>query len=162
MSMVALGLDVGDQRIGVAVSDPQGMLAVPVGVIQRVGGPADLEAIVEHARSRQAEVIVVGMPFSLSGRRGPQAQAVEAFVEELRSVTELVLTTWDERLTTVEADRRLREVSGKRRGGASPAKLRPARLRKEAQDGLAASIMLQAYLDAQRWRQREPLGRPAP
>ncbi len=83
-------------------------------------------------------------------------------MEELRSVTELPLATWDERLTTVEADRRLREVTGKRRGGSSPARLRPARLRKEAQDGLAASIMLQAYLDAQRWRQREPLGRPAP
>ncbi len=147
MTSRALGIDVGDRRIGVAVSDPQGTMAIPVGVIHRVGGSPDWEALLEHARSREVESLVVGMPLSLNGRRGPQALKVLAFVEALKKLTDLPVVTWDERLTSVEADRRLREVPGRGRGGRGPA--RPGKV---TQDALAAAIMLQAYLDAQRWR----------
>ena len=145
--MRALGIDVGDRRIGVAVSDPEGTMAIPVGVIHRVSGPPDWESLLEHARSREVESLVVGMPLSLNGRQGPQAQKVLAFVEALKKLTDLPVVTWDERLTSVEADRRLREVPGRGRRGRGS-----AGTGKVAQDALAAAIMLQAYLDAQRWR----------
>ena len=137
-----LGLDVGERRIGVAVSDPEGAVAVPVDVIQRMGGGADWDAVLQRARARDVDTVVVGMPLSMNGRLGPQARAVSAFVKALKSATGLEVVTWDERLTSVEADRRLREAAPERRRGPS---FRPP---KGSQDAVAAALILQAYLDA--------------
>lgn len=140
-----IGLDVGERRIGVAVADFQASVAVPVSVIERVGGSADYDAVLEHASSREADTLVVGMPVSMNGRLGPQARSVQAFVDDLKARTALPVVTWDERLTSVEADRRLHEARGSkgRRG-------RPARGGGPARDSMAAAIILQAYLDARR------------
>ena len=140
-----IGLDVGERRIGVAVADFQASVAVPVSIIERVGGSADYDAVLEHASSREADTLVVGMPVSMNGRLGPQARSVQAFVDDLKARTALPVVTWDERLTSVEADRRLHEARGSkgRRG-------RPARGGGPARDSMAAAIILQAYLDARR------------
>jgi putative Holliday junction resolvase len=144
-----LGLDVGERRIGVAVASSDGGTAMPVGVIERVGGDADYLKVLEEASARQAETLVVGMPISMNGSKGPQARAVQAFVREIKQHTQLPVVMWDERLTTVEADRRLREARGNvGRGG------RPARARGPGRDAVAAALILQAYLDAQSWRGR--------
>ncbi len=142
-----IGLDVGERRIGVAVADLQGGVAIPVSVIQRVGGSADYDTVLEHASSREAETLVVGMPVSMNGRMGPQARSVQAFVDELKARTAMPVVTWDERLTSVEADRRLNEVR-ESRGGRG----RSARGSGPARDSVAAAIVLQAYLDARRGR----------
>jgi len=131
----ALGLDLGDARIGVAVSDDDRRLAVPVGTIH-TGAPADLKAIAGLVTEHAATAVVVGLPLSLSGKRGPAAAKAEAFAEALRSTLGIPVELQDERLSTVEAERALREagVSGKRR--------------RRQVDEVAATVILQAWLDA--------------
>jgi putative Holliday junction resolvase len=143
--MRTLGLDVGDRRIGIAVSDPEGRLAMPVRTYERgASEKRDAAALAELARAEAAERIVVGLPLSLSGERGPQAEAAEAFAERLRAAgADVVL--YDERLSSREADHHLR-ASG-RKGKAA----------KAARDAIAASIILQAYLDSQRHGALPPL-----
>ena len=147
----ALGLDVGEKRIGLAVGDTSTALAVPVGAVTRDGSPSDLQGVLDQASLRDVGTLVVGMPLSLNGRMGPQAQVVAAFVEELNSRTCLSVVTWDERYTSVEADRLLREARGQGRGKRS----RPP---EGAQDAVAATVMLQAYLDSQRLHQHPSAG----
>jgi putative Holliday junction resolvase len=130
-----LGLDLGDARIGVAISDDDRRLAVPVGTIH-TGAPADLKAIAGLVTEHAATAVVVGLPLSLSGKRGPAAVKAEAFVEALLSTLGIPVELQDERLSTVEAERALREagVSGKRR--------------RRQVDEVAATVILQAWLDA--------------
>lgn len=145
--MRALGLDVGEKRIGLAVGDTETTLAVPADAVVRDGTAQDFTRVLGQALAHGTDALVVGMPWSLDGRSGPQAKVVATFVKQLRELTRLPVATWDERLTSVEADHRLRGVQSKGRGkNAKP----PA----GAQDSVAASIMLQAYLDAQH-RRRE-------
>ena len=113
----------------------------------RDGTAQDFRRVLDQALAHDADTLVVGMPWSLDGRSGPQAKLVAAFVKQLKELTELPVATWDERLTSVEADRRLR-------GGRSKGRGKDAKPPAGAQDAVAASIMLQAYLDAQR-RRRE-------
>ena len=127
-----MGLDIGERRIGVAISTPEGRLAVPLRIIERQKEPADIEAIAALARAEEATTIVVGYPLSLDGTAGPQARHVEGFARRLKKATELTLEFWDERLTSVQAGRSL---TGSRRRG-------PV-------DDLAAAIILQGYLDRQ-------------
>ena len=115
--MRLLGIDVGERRIGVAAGDTESSIAVPVGVVERVGTDADFDAVLQYATSREAEAIVAGMPLTLRGAVGPQAESVARFVEELRRRTPLFVTTVDERLTTVEAERRMRESPRSTRRG---------------------------------------------
>ena len=144
--MRALGLDVGEKRIGLAFGDTGMGVAVPVGVVHRKDADDALDEVVARAVSREVDLLVVGMPWSLDGRAGPQARSVAAFIDALRRRTSLPVTEWDERFTSVEADRRLREPrieppsQGRRKGRARPPR--------GAQDAVAAAIMLQAYLDA--------------
>ena len=145
MTLRALGLDVGERRIGVAVGGVEEGVAVPVEVIDRNTVADVWETIERHATSRDVDVIIVGMPFSLDGTMGPQAQETAAFVDELRSKVSVVVETWDERYSSVEADRLLRAASGRR-----SSRKRNAQLRRTAQDAVAASVMLQSYLDAKR------------
>lgn len=130
---VRLACDVGAVRIGIAVCDPEGLLASP-----RPAIPAD-----EHAVSRvaaealavNAVEIVVGMPMSLDGTSGPAAQRVQAWIQELTSATPCPVVTIDERLSTVQAQRRLHE------GG------KTARTSRSIIDSAAAAILLESYLD---------------
>ena len=103
--MRVIGLDVGERRTGVASGDTETGLAVPVGVIESgADGPAVAE-VVREARAREASVIVVGMPYSMSGRIGPQAEAVGRFLELLRAAADIDVETVDERLSTAQAER---------------------------------------------------------
>jgi putative Holliday junction resolvase len=133
--VILLGLDFGRRRIGVAASDPTGFLASGVQVIHRTTLPRDLEAIGALAQRLRAERIIVGYPLSLSGEAGPQAQEVEGFAESLRERVAIPVELWDERLSTLEADRRMQEAGV---GG---------RKRRERVDVAAAILILQSYLD---------------
>ena len=134
--MRAVGVDLGSARVGVAVSDPGGVLASPHSVIRRGRSRADdhraLAAIVDEVG---AGVVVVGMPYSLDGSVGPAAKLVEAEVEELRGVLDVPVEVYDERFTTVTAERSLGE------GGVR------GRARRKVVDQAAAAVLLQAWLE---------------
>ncbi len=137
--MRALGLDLGSRRIGVAVSDPGGVLATPCAVIERSGDEAaDHHRIRELAAEWEVGRIVVGLPLSLDGTVGPAAAAALAEVERLGATTDLPVDTYDERFTTVTADRHLR---AQRRRGPD---------RRRVIDQAAAAVMLQSWLDGRR------------
>ena len=131
-----LGLDLGDARIGVAISDPQRRLALPLGTI-RTGAPDDVRAIAELVREHEATLVVVGHPLQLSGQAGERAHLAERFAEVLGATLGTAVVLQDERLSTAEADRALR------RAGAS------GRERRRSVDRSAATVILQAWLDAQ-------------
>lgn len=137
--MRALGIDLGSKRIGVAVSDSAGSLATPYDVVLRSGDRAqDHRRIAALAEEADAQCLVVGLPLSLDGSVGPAAAAALAEAEELGAATGLPVETWDERLTTVTADRDLLALDMK-----APA-------RRRVIDKVAAAVMLQAWLDHRR------------
>ena len=107
--MTILALDVGDRRIGLALSDPTGLLASPLGAVER--GPSDVDELLRVAVNNDVTEIVVGLPLTLAGESGQQAGKVRSFVHELRSKTDLPVTTVDERLSTVQAQRMLGSVA---------------------------------------------------
>jgi len=131
--MAILGLDVGDKRIGVALAD--GLLAIPLTVVDRAGEEADMEKLLALAREHGAERIVVGLPLSMNGSIGRQAEKVLAFSRALSEHVNIPVDTWDERLSTVSAERLLLDSGMKREK------------RKGKRDAMAAAIILQAYLD---------------
>ena len=134
---VRLGLDIGDARVGVAVSDRYGMLATPVETVRR--GPGDLDRIAAIAAEYEAVEIVVGLPRSLSGREGPAAARIRAVASELAGrVAGIPLRLVDERFTTVTAERVLREQG------------RKGQKRRAVVDQAAAVVILQHALDAER------------
>jgi putative Holliday junction resolvase len=98
--MKVLALDYGSARTGVAVSDPTGTLARPVGVVERVGTEAGLARLLEVIRAENPERIVVGLPLTMRGQRGEQARETEEFVETLRGATAVPVESFDERFTT--------------------------------------------------------------
>ena len=132
----------GERRIGLAISDPEGRLAVPLRVIERRDEAGDAQAIAEIAAAEGATALVAGYPLSLDGSAGPQARRVEAFARRVAEASGLPLELCDERLTSVQAERG-RVGSGKRTG-------RGARRRRAPTDDLAAAIILQSYLDRHR------------
>ena len=136
--MRLMGLDVGDKRIGVAVSDDSELIASPKETVERRGTRKDVAHLLEIARREEVAEIVVGMPYSLDGSEGPQAAKVRRFIEAVEDQTELPVTTWDERYTTVVAEEMLHEVSASRTG------------RKKNVDRVAAALILQGYLDKKR------------
>ena len=133
-----MGLDIGERRIGVALSDSLRIMAGALTVVERVTDDAALKQIIDLARENEVERIVVGMPRSLDGSLGRQAQAVQSFVDLLKGRTDIPVVTWDERLSTVAAERTLLETGMKREK------------RKKHRDSLAAAIILQDYLDRQK------------
>ena len=133
-------LDVGDRRIGLAVSDQGEMLATPAGVIERTRLQRDLALVLEHLQEKQVGAIVVGLPLTLEGKIGPQAKKVKAFVKALRRETQLPIKTMDERFSSVEAEGLLRQAGRK-----------PSRHKGEV-DAAAAAVILQEYLDGLRAR----------
>jgi putative Holliday junction resolvase len=98
-----LALDYGSARTGVAVSDPSGTLARPVGVVERVRSNAGRARLLELIGEEEPELVLVGLPLTLRGTRGPQAKETERFVEELRTAVEIPVETYDERFTTALA-----------------------------------------------------------
>jgi len=98
-----LALDYGSARTGVAVSDATGTLARPLGVVDRAGSEAGLARVAELVREEGAEVVVVGLPLTLRGERGRQAQETERFVQRLRAAVDVPVETYDERFTTALA-----------------------------------------------------------
>ncbi len=139
--MRALGLDVGEARIGLAFGDTGVRIALPAGVIERTATDADVEAVLRAARSRDAGVLVVGMPYTLRGTRGPQAESVEAFVAALRAATDIDVVTVDERFSTAEAQQQMADA----RGPAGRGKGR--RPPKGADDAAAAAVIVTRWLD---------------
>lgn len=135
-----LAIDPGEKRIGVAAADLRTRVAVPVTTIDAGADP--VEAVTQLAREQGAQALVVGLALTLSGALGPQAQRAQALADALAGRLDIPVHTWDERLTSAEARRRLprpgRRVSVRKR--------RP----KGDLDAMAAAIILQAYLDSQR------------
>ena len=134
-----LALDVGERRVGLAISDPTGLLASPFGVVER--GSDDISEIARIAGDNEAVEIVVGLPITMSGESGAQAGRVRAFIRDLRQATDIPVTTLDERLSTVQAERMLRDSGGGAR--------RRSRERGRV-DAAAAAVILQARLDSRR------------
>jgi putative holliday junction resolvase len=133
----AVALDIGTRRIGVALSDSGGTVATPYEVVTRSGDrSADHRRIAALVEEAGAEVVVVGLPLSLDGSIGPAARAILAEVDELRGVLPVSVVTWDERLTTVEAERSLHVM-----------RVRKGRHRRVV-DQVAATVILQSWLDA--------------
>ena len=130
-----IGLDIGDVRIGVAVSDPLGIVATPKGVITRANDAADVAAVVEAVREANAVTIVAGLPLNQHGEVGPQAEKTLTFIELLKETIEIPIETIDERFTTAIAHRALAQgnLKGKKRKGKV--------------DQVAAQQILQTFLD---------------
>jgi putative Holliday junction resolvase len=138
-----VGIDVGDVRIGVAVSDPDGILATPVETV--AAGKDAIARIAEIVREAEAMECVVGMPVGLSGREGPAAAKVRAFCAELMPAIDPVpVRLFDERMSTMTADSLLR---GRGRSGAS---------KRSIIDQAAATVILQTALDSERTRGSAP------
>jgi len=144
--MRVIGIDLGSKRIGVAVSDSRGVLASPYEVVLRTGDEQrDHRRLLAIAEEVEAERIVVGLPLSLDGSMGPTATAYAAEAERLGATTALPIETYDERFTTVTADRSLMDRKMK------------ADARRRIIDKVAAAVMLQAWLDGQ---PRDPDAQP--
>lgn len=133
--MRLMGLDYGDRRIGVALSDPMGWTAQGLEVVQRRDG-SEMERLASLAAQYEVEEIVVGLPKNMNGTIGPRGEICIAFAEELRQVLNLPVHLWDERLTTVSAERALIEADVSRKK------------RKLVVDKMAAGLILQNYLDS--------------
>jgi len=132
----ALGIDLGDARVGVAVSDDLGMLAHPLETISTQSTNV-VKRVLALASERSVETIIVGMPRNMNGSHGPAADKARVFIEELRRETTLPIVAWDERLSTVSAQRALQEAG------------RNTRKQKSVIDQVAAQIILQSWLDSQ-------------
>ncbi len=135
--MRALGIDLGSKRIGIAVSDRTGTIASPLMVLQRSGSVRrDHAAIAALVQEEEAEMLVVGLPLNMNGTSGPAAKAAIAEAEALATVVGVPVITFDERRTTVTADRALMEA----RIG--------AQARRKLVDKVAAAVLLQTWLDS--------------
>lgn len=132
--MKCICFDIGDKRIGVAVSDPFGEMALPLETYYRKNFNKDLEYLAHLAESRYAEVIVCGLPLNFDGSRSEQTEKTESFIQELKKKTNIPIVTEDERFTTLEARRILIEGDVKRQD------------RKAVIDKIAASYILETYL----------------
>lgn len=134
--MRILALDIGDKRIGVAVSDVNQVLARGLQVIERRSQPEDFAAIARLVEEYEVERVVVGYPRSLSGIAGEQAEKVERYVTSLAKMLTVPVILWDERLSTVSAEKLMREAG-----------LRGRKKRGKV-DAIAAAVILQDYLDS--------------
>ncbi len=151
-----LALDVGEARIGVAVSDPSGLLASPYTTLHVSGDELQTWTAIQRLVSEtEAEGLVIGLPISLDGQIHAQGERIQAFAERLKPYITIPISFWDERLSTVEAQRLLMEREqdeGQRRRGRSGQRRTQRRRRHPRQelDALAAAVILQEYLDHQR------------
>jgi putative Holliday junction resolvase len=133
-----MALDVGSKRIGIAVADPSGSFALPVGSVTRSNRRSDLAAIKSYLESYGVEEIVVGDPLTLRGERGVAAQAMDEFVETLRGIFAGTIHRVDERMTTAQATKSLIAADVSRRK------------RREVVDAMAAALILESFLARRR------------
>lgn len=138
--MRVLAVDPGSRRIGLALSDEEGSIALPLETVERRGEAAAVRRIAEVVRERGAREIVVGLPLELDGTEGPAARRARLFAGAIEREVEVPVVLWDERLTTVSAERALRE------SGVRGAK------RRRVVDQVAATVLLSGYLEARRAR----------
>ncbi len=136
--MRALGLDLGTKTIGLAVSDELGFTAQGIQTLERRGPRKDLEALAQRVADYTIDRFVIGLPLNMDGSEGPRAEATRTFGTALEQASKLPVIYWDERLTTVAAQRVLLEADVSRKK------------RKEVIDQLAAVLILQGWLDSQR------------
>jgi putative holliday junction resolvase len=131
-----LGVDYGERRVGLAVSEESGMMALPLDILPAQSSRQVIRDILRICQEKQAAVIVVGLPLNMDGSRGPAVETVERFVRELRQQGGLPVEVWDERMSSRQVERMLidADVSRSRRKGIV--------------DKLAAQVILQSYLDA--------------
>lgn len=154
--MRTLGLDVGDVRTGVAISDAEGLLAVPLTMIANKSEDATIEDIIRLVEKHRIERIVVGLPRSLNGSLNRQADKITVFTEKLRNavaakvepanLTDIDIKMWDEWFSTVAADKLMVQARTKRNA------------RNEHRDAIAAAFILQGFLDSCHSRQGEEYG----
>ncbi|MBI2441756.1 MAG: Holliday junction resolvase RuvX [Lentisphaerae bacterium] len=142
-----LGVDYGERRVGLAISDEAGLLALPLDILPAQNSRQVIQDILSLCREKEATAIVVGLPLNMDGSRGTAVEAVEQFAQELRRQTSLSVKTWDERLSSQQVERTLiaADVSRARR--------------KKLTDKLAAQVILQSYLDAQEMLSRQVCSR---
>ncbi|MGQ9627444.1 MAG: Holliday junction resolvase RuvX [Anaerolineae bacterium] len=137
--MRLLALDLGEARIGVAVSDPEKTLARSLTVIKRRSKKEDFATIARLVDEMEAEAIVVGYPLSLNGEAGPQARRAERYARALAQELNIPVYLWDESFSTAEAKRLMIEAGHKRKA-------------RRREDAVAAAVILQDYLDSQKNR----------
>ncbi len=140
--MTILGLDVGDRTIGIAVSDELGWTAHGLKTIKRIGIKKDIGELKGIIEEYQVDQLVVGLPKNLDGSLGPQAQKVLSFIDKIKQPLWLPINTWDERFSSQEAQRTLKEAGLNWRKS------------KALEDQVAASLILQGYLDYLKHQER--------
>ena len=133
-----LCLDVGEKRIGIAISDPGGQVAFPRKVLKRTSWEKDLRTILDVIEENQVDKLVIGHPITLSGGKSQQTLLTEEFTNRVKNKIDIETILWDERLSTSEADKSLSRMGTK------------SRKRKDKIDSIAASLILQNYLDKNR------------
>ena len=136
--MAVAAIDFGRKRIGLAITDTDGRGAYPVGIVERRSLKEDLDAIRSQLAERRVSRIVVGLPLNMDGTEGPSARAARAFAEHLGTATGVAVEMFDERLTSVEAEERLRSASISRSG------------KKAVRDAVAATVILEGWLESRR------------
>ena len=132
------GLDYGDKTIGVAISDLRRMVATPTEIIRRVKFTEDAARLMQIVAARDIHGLILGLPLNMDGSEGPRVQSTRAFARNLEKLTDLPITFWDERLSTVAAERALLEADTSRKR------------RREVIDQVAAGYILQGALDRMR------------
>ena len=132
-----LALDVGEKRVGIAISDPTGIIARPLQTLVRGSREEDLGAVIALVAEHDVGLVVVGRPLSLDGTEGPQARRVARYAEALAATLPVPVVAWDERFTTVAAEEILRRTRKKKQR---------AHTRDEV-DAIAAAVILQSYLE---------------
>ncbi len=137
--MTIAAIDYGKRRLGLAAADPSGIVAYPAGVIERRSLKRDLATLSARLRELAASRVIVGLPLNMDGTAGPAARAAEQFAQHLREATRLEVELYDERLSTFEAKERLRTTSKRRHRSAMV-------------DAVAAVVILESWLEAQRYR----------
>ena len=138
--MIIIAIDYGKRRLGIAATDPSGIVAYPAGVIERRSLKRDLAALNARLKELEASRVIVGLPLNMDGTAGPAARAVEQFAQHLRDATGLEVELHDERLSTFEAAERLKTVWKRGR-------------RRVMVDAVAAVVVLESWLEAQRYPQ---------
>jgi putative Holliday junction resolvase len=129
-----LGIDLGDKRVGLALSDEDGTFASPHEVLERTGDRAVIARVAQIARSHDVRVCVVGLPLHMDGREGPEAERARRFAARLSEKIRRPVELWDERWSTIAAERSRREAGPRRR--------------RHPVDAVAAALLLQGFLDA--------------
>ncbi|MDP6942643.1 MAG: Holliday junction resolvase RuvX [Myxococcota bacterium] len=137
--MRTLGIDFGEARIGLALSDASGTIAMPLETIETKDKGEQIRVVADRITEREVERVVVGLPLEMDGTAGPMAEIVEKFSAKLEATVDLTVIRWDERLTSVAAERAVREMGG-RKG--------KKKKKKGHLDPIAACLLLQAFLDS--------------